>query len=253
MHWDAPLNNAPRGLYEEFTGVTFSGDAEYVRQYREPDVLVGKANPVVTWPAPAPITIRFPVNSTQLNATANVPGTFSYSVPSGAASGRDEYADGDVHADRYRELQHRHRDEHADGEQGHAKRSHRGRQPLDAPGTAPTIVGKVKDRFNIVIATPTLTYDGSPDPPTLPGSHTVVASFAGNANYEPGSATVTWTITKRVVDIQIFAQDVIYDAASHGAGYLIWGVHPEILFADSVTYNGSEDSPVNVGTYTVVT
>jgi hypothetical protein len=36
-----------------------------------PDVLVGKGTPVITWPAPAPITYSFPVNSTQLNATAN--------------------------------------------------------------------------------------------------------------------------------------------------------------------------------------
>ena len=64
-------------------GVTFAGDIDYVRTSTEPDVLVGKGTPVITWPAPAPITYSFPVNSTQLNATASVPGTFSYSPPSG--------------------------------------------------------------------------------------------------------------------------------------------------------------------------
>ena len=33
----------------------------------------------ITWPAPAPIVYGTPLGSTQLNATANVPGTFSYS------------------------------------------------------------------------------------------------------------------------------------------------------------------------------
>ena len=81
VHWDAPLKNAPRGLYDSYAYATFTGDVDYVRALTSPDVLVGKGNPVITWPAPAPITYGFPVNSTQLNAAANVPGTFTYSPP----------------------------------------------------------------------------------------------------------------------------------------------------------------------------
>jgi uncharacterized repeat protein (TIGR03803 family) len=42
------------------------------------------ATPVVTWSNPAPISYVTPLSSVQLNATANVPGTFSYSPPFGA-------------------------------------------------------------------------------------------------------------------------------------------------------------------------
>jgi hypothetical protein len=42
-----------------------------------------KATPVLTWPTPAAIPHTTPLGSGQLNATANVPGTFTYSPPAG--------------------------------------------------------------------------------------------------------------------------------------------------------------------------
>jgi hypothetical protein len=46
-------------------------------------VSAAKATPVITWPAPAAITYGTPLSGTQLNATANVPGTFIYAPPGG--------------------------------------------------------------------------------------------------------------------------------------------------------------------------
>jgi hypothetical protein len=45
---------------------------------------VNKAVPVITWAAPAPIPYGTPLSATQLNATANVPGVFTYSQALGA-------------------------------------------------------------------------------------------------------------------------------------------------------------------------
>ncbi len=42
-----------------------------------------KVTPAITWPAPAPITSTTPLNSTQLDATASVAGTFAYSPSAG--------------------------------------------------------------------------------------------------------------------------------------------------------------------------
>jgi large repetitive protein len=42
-----------------------------------------KAASVITWPSPAPITYGTPLGATQLDATANVPGTFVYSPAAG--------------------------------------------------------------------------------------------------------------------------------------------------------------------------
>lgn len=253
VHWDAPLNSAPRGLYEEFTGVTFFGDPEYVRQYTEPDVLVGKGNPVITWPAPAPITYSFPVNSTQLNATASVAGTFSYSPPSGTLLPAGERTLSvtftPTNTTDYNTVT---ATNTITVNKATPNVLIEGAGTWAYTGTPRAVVGKVKDRFNIVIATPTLTYNGSPDAPTLPGTYTVEATFAGNANYLAGSATATLTITKSVVDIQINVNDVTYTGSPFAAGYLISGIHPETFPADSVTYNGSENTPVNAGTYSVV-
>jgi hypothetical protein len=45
--------------------------------------LVGKVSPVITWAAPTGITYGTPIGLEQLNATAEVAGTFSYSPPAG--------------------------------------------------------------------------------------------------------------------------------------------------------------------------
>jgi sugar lactone lactonase YvrE len=44
---------------------------------------VNQATPIITWATPAPIAYGTPLSGTQLDATANVPGSFSYSPKSG--------------------------------------------------------------------------------------------------------------------------------------------------------------------------
>ena len=44
---------------------------------------VNKATPVVAWADPAPITAGTPLSAAQLDATASVPGTLTYSEPAG--------------------------------------------------------------------------------------------------------------------------------------------------------------------------
>jgi hypothetical protein len=47
-------------------------------------LLVNKAGVTITWPPPAPLAFGTPLSATQLNATASVPGTFTYSPSFGA-------------------------------------------------------------------------------------------------------------------------------------------------------------------------
>ncbi len=46
-------------------------------------VTVARGTPVISWPTPAPIAPGTALGSTQLDATANVPGSFSYNPPAG--------------------------------------------------------------------------------------------------------------------------------------------------------------------------
>src|SRR5438477_1859181 len=42
-----------------------------------------KVTPTITWPTPSPINNPTPLSTTQLDATASVPGTFVYTPPAG--------------------------------------------------------------------------------------------------------------------------------------------------------------------------
>jgi hypothetical protein len=58
----------------------YSGDSNFLTSTSSPLVItVGKATPVITWANPTPINYVTLLSSDQLNATASVPGTFSYS------------------------------------------------------------------------------------------------------------------------------------------------------------------------------
>jgi len=46
-------------------------------------LVVLKANPDLDWSQPVPIAVGTPLSATQLDATANVPGTFVYNPPAG--------------------------------------------------------------------------------------------------------------------------------------------------------------------------
>jgi hypothetical protein len=50
-------------------------------------IVLTPRTPVITWPKPAEITYGTALSATQLNATANVPGTFSYNPPAGSVLG----------------------------------------------------------------------------------------------------------------------------------------------------------------------
>jgi probable HAF family extracellular repeat protein len=57
---------------------TFNSASPVLRSFN-----VGMAMPVITWPAPAAIAAGTPLGSAQLDASANVPGTFSYNPAPG--------------------------------------------------------------------------------------------------------------------------------------------------------------------------
>jgi hypothetical protein len=68
-------------------GITavYGGDSNFVGSTSSPsqNLSVAKAMPVVNWPSPTAITYGAALGSTQLNATANVPGIFVYTQPAG--------------------------------------------------------------------------------------------------------------------------------------------------------------------------
>jgi len=65
--------------------VFFTPDAgdNYLNASASADLLVKKATPVIRWPLPDPIPYGAPLGAGQLNATAEIPGSFEYDPPAG--------------------------------------------------------------------------------------------------------------------------------------------------------------------------
>ncbi len=56
---------------------------DYTTAFASVNLTVAQATPVITWPVPSPITLGAVLGNAQLNATANVAGTFVYTPPAG--------------------------------------------------------------------------------------------------------------------------------------------------------------------------
>jgi Divergent InlB B-repeat domain len=81
----------PAGAQTLSVTFTPTDSTDYQRSTDSVTITVDKAEPEITWAAPAPISYGMALSSTQLDATATVPGTFSYSPAAGAvpAAGTD--------------------------------------------------------------------------------------------------------------------------------------------------------------------
>ena len=91
-------------------------------------ITVTKAKPTITWANPAAITFGTPLSVTQLDATASVPGMFTYTPAAGTVldAGTHQGAFGELYADRFHRLHDRHGQRKHYGQQGHAN-DHLGR------------------------------------------------------------------------------------------------------------------------------
>ncbi|SPE31071.1 hypothetical protein SBA3_1740007 [Candidatus Sulfopaludibacter sp. SbA3] len=76
----AVLPAGPQTLSVQFTP---DDPANYTLSSATATLQVNQATPVITWPTPPPIGLGTPLTGAQLNASANVPGTFVYIPPSG--------------------------------------------------------------------------------------------------------------------------------------------------------------------------
>ena len=84
-----PAAGAMPGAGTKTLSVTFtpSDPADYTTATGSVMLVVKQATPVITWAMPAAITSGTALSSTQLDATASVPGTFAYTPASGSVPG----------------------------------------------------------------------------------------------------------------------------------------------------------------------
>ena len=76
--------NAALGPYARAASASFEGDLLYRESSAETPATLVAGTPTVTWPSPASVVYGTAVSAAQLNATASVPGSFSYTPAAGA-------------------------------------------------------------------------------------------------------------------------------------------------------------------------
>jgi len=80
LNLGASFTNVPGGTAHW----TFAGNTNYAPASGNATITITKATPVITWNNPADIVYGTALSVVQLNATANVPGSFNYAPGSGA-------------------------------------------------------------------------------------------------------------------------------------------------------------------------
>jgi hypothetical protein len=83
---DGTLTGTPTAA-GEFTFTIQATDSDGFTGNQSYTLTINKATPALTWPAPADISYGTALSGTQFDATANVPGSFSYSVAPGTILG----------------------------------------------------------------------------------------------------------------------------------------------------------------------
>ena len=73
----------PAGSQTLSVTLTPTDSTDYTTASVHVTLIVNQATPTITWATPAAITYGTALSTTQLDATASVPGTFSYSSPAG--------------------------------------------------------------------------------------------------------------------------------------------------------------------------
>ncbi|HEY7170426.1 MAG TPA: Ig-like domain repeat protein [Vicinamibacterales bacterium] len=210
------------------------------------------ATPSITWPSPASIAYGTALSATNLNATANVPGSFSYSPAAGTVL-------------------------------------HAGTQTLSvtfapadavnyAPATATTTIEITRATPTVTVSGGTFTYDGNPhastgsvvgaggaslgsltftyngagSEPVDAGSYPVVGSFAGNSDYAAASASGMLVINRATVTFTVTGGTFTYDKQPHPGSAAATGVLGEPLSPIQLLYDGtSSGAPVDAGAHTV--
>jgi Concanavalin A-like lectin/glucanases superfamily/MBG domain (YGX type)/Bacterial Ig-like domain (group 3)/IPT/TIG domain/MBG domain len=98
----------------------------------------------------------------------------------------------------------------------------------------------------------TFTYNGGSELPLNAGTYSVVAAFAGNANYASASGTAAITIGKATATVSVNGGTFTYDGLAHAATGYVTGIPGEAPGPLTFTYSGASEPPVGAGTYEVI-
>lgn len=249
---NVPIAGMNAGTYVAAVTATHPATAYLRYSTATSDFVIDRATPIVTWNTPVPIIYGTPLGGAQLNATANVGGSFVYSPALGTLLAAGQQILGVTF---YPFNQTNYLNASASVVLTVNKRTPTvsvvgGAFTYDGNPHAAT--GSVTGFGGASLGTPAFTYNGSPDAPVDAGTYDVVGSYAGSANYNAASSTATIIIGKATPTVSVNGGTFTYDTLEHPATGSVSGVGGAPLGPLTLTYNGSPDAPMNAGTYEVV-
>jgi hypothetical protein len=204
---------------------------------------VAKINPVITWSNPALITYGTALSKKQLNATANVSGTFVYKPPSGTVLNAGSQTLSTTFTPTDATL-------YNTAAKSVILTVDRATSTVTLSGLTHTYDGSAKAAT--ATTTPaglstSITYNGSTTAPINAGSYAVVATIT-DSNYS-GSASGTLVIGKATATLTLSNLTQSYNGSAKSATVT---TSPAGLSGVSVTYDGSTTAPSAVGSYAIV-
>lgn len=201
VSWVAPASFGSAGTYANAFTAVFEGDTEYQRASVSRDIVVQKITPEITWPSPADIVYGTPLGAAQLNASANVAGTFVYTPPSGTVPGAGTptlsvtFHPSDS-------------TDYNDASSSVAMNVLKTQPAMTMTGGTFTYNGQphpasasASDYLGQPLLPLTITYNGSSAVPVNAGSYTAVASYAGDGNYLGRSVSATIDVQRAPLTI----------------------------------------------------
>ncbi len=205
-------------------------------------LVITPATPVIAWTAPAAIVYGTPLDATQLNATANTAGVFTYTPAAGAIlnAGVNQplgvsFAPADTN-------------DFVSASAATTITVNPAPATISFLNTAQTYDGTARvvtaatNPAGLAVA---LTYNGSAAAPVNVGTYNLAATIL-DPNYT-GSATGTLVVGKAAASIALSGLSQAYD----GTPKVVTATTNPTGLTVTLTYNGSAAAPTNAGTYAV--
>jgi MBG domain (YGX type)/FG-GAP-like repeat len=235
------------GTHANAITVRFDGDAQYAASSASADLVIERQQPVVTWNTPAPITYGTALGAAQLNATANVAGTFVYNPPAGTILDAGHQALDVTFTP-------------TDGSLSPVSKSvilliHKATATVTWPQPSSLIYGTPLSEVQLN-ATTTVPGSFTYNPPSgtilAPGTHTLQATFAGNDNYDVPAAFNSVTVVQGAQTIHWNTPSAITYGQALNSGQLnatvgVLGAAP----AGTLSYSPAAGTVLPAGTHTL--
>ncbi len=275
-----PLSGAPIDAGAYTVVASFPGSTDYRASTSAPSTFtIAKATPQITWNPPASIAYGTPLGSGQLDASANISGTFTYSPSAGTILAAGDQSLSAVFT--------------PDDEIDYATAT--GSTTIDVAKATPTtsasdpggtyngtgfgatatVTGSSGEgAASLEGVAPTLVYyagstvTGAPlsGVPIDAGTYTVLANFPGSADYVAStSQAVAFTISQATPKVSVIDSSGTYNGSAFDANAVVAGVSgqaaatlegvapaPEYYAGSTATGTPLSGTPVDAGTYTVV-